>query len=170
MTASIDARSILPCGDGNPRAVIQHFLSSSSMAEVVGLIASVLQLVDTLAKARDYIHDFHNAPKDQQRILLEIQNLSPLIRELDRRIQNTVTGITSGLQELTEPLTQLKGMLERLTKELKWEGSSKVSKRFIWPLWGKEDVEEKLRTIERFKSLLNNWLGMDIWSVIGPIL
>jgi hypothetical protein len=41
------------------------------MAEIVGLIASVLQIVDTLAKTRGYIQDFHNAPKlkDQQRIL-----------------------------------------------------------------------------------------------------
>jgi hypothetical protein len=141
------------------------------MAEVVGLVASVLQLVDTLAKTRSYIHDFHNAPKDQQRILLEIQNLEPLIRELDQRIQNNrVAGLTRGLKEFTGSLTQLKGMLERLTKELKWDGSSKVSKRFIWPLWGKEDIEEKLKAIERFKSLLNNWLGMDIWSVMAPVI
>jgi hypothetical protein len=150
--------------------VIQHLLSFSSMAEILGLAATVLQLIDTLAKARGYINDFHSAPKDQQRLLLEIQNLEPLIKELDRRIQNTVEGMGSGLQEFIEPLTQLKGMLERLTKELKWEGSSKVYKRLTWPLWGKEDIEEKLRTIERFKSLLSNWLGIDIWSVIAPVL
>ncbi|KAJ7706762.1 ankyrin repeat-containing domain protein [Mycena rosella] len=40
----------------------------------------------------------------------------------------------------------------------------KISSRVAWPLWGKEDVEEGLNTIERFKSLLNVWLGMDIWK------
>jgi hypothetical protein len=36
-----------------------------------------------------------------------------------------------------------------------------------WPLWGKEDVKDGLDTIERFKSLLDVWLGMDIRSVIS---
>ncbi|KAJ7453131.1 hypothetical protein FB451DRAFT_1565686 [Mycena latifolia] len=140
------------------------------MAEIVGLVASVLQLVDALTQARGYIHDFHKAPKDQQRLLLEIRNLEPLFRELDKRIKNNqAAGIISGVQAFSEPLMQLKGIVERLTKKLNLDGLAKVSNRLTWPLWGKEDVEAGLSTIERFKSLLNAWLGMDIWSVV-PIL
>ncbi|KAJ7138001.1 hypothetical protein C8R44DRAFT_728174 [Mycena epipterygia] len=90
------------------------------MTNVVSLIASVLQFIDTAAKARDYIQDFCNAPADQQRLFLEIQNLEPLIRELDN-----------------------------------------------WLLWGKKDVQEGLDAIKHFKSLLNAWLGMDVWSVFS---
>ncbi|KAJ7453123.1 ankyrin repeat-containing domain protein [Mycena latifolia] len=135
------------------------------MADIVGLIASVLQLVDTAVSIHRYIKDFRDAPKDQQRLLLEIQSLEPLVKELDNRIKkNQATGLTSGLQEFGEPLIQLKGIMERLTKKLDSTGISKVSNRVVWPLWGKEDIEEGLNSIERFKSLLNAWLGMDIWK------
>ncbi|KAJ7485603.1 ankyrin repeat-containing domain protein [Mycena latifolia] len=112
------------------------------MAEVVGLVASVLQLVDTVASAHRYLKDFRDAPKDQRRLLGE------------------AAGMISGLQEFEEPLLQLKATMERLTQKL----NSKASNRVTWPLWGKGDIEEGLSTIERFKSLLNAWLGMDLWK------
>jgi hypothetical protein len=141
------------------------------MAELVGLVASVLQLVDVVSKTRSYIVDFHDAPQDQQRLLLETQSLEPLIRELNGRIQNNHTaGSTGGgLQELAEPLIRLKATLVSLTKTLNPDGLSKASSRLTWPLWGKEEVGEKLNAIERFKSLLNSWLGIGIWSVITPV-
>ncbi|KAJ7485323.1 hypothetical protein FB451DRAFT_1392076 [Mycena latifolia] len=134
------------------------------MPDIVGLAANVLQLIDALATIHGYIKDFHDAPKDQQRLLLEIGSLEPLVKELDRRIKsNQAAGMTSGLQQF-EPLIQLKRTMERLTKKLDSTGISKVSSRVVWPLWGKKDIEEGLNTIERLKSLLNSWLGMDIWS------
>ncbi|KAJ7453133.1 ankyrin repeat-containing domain protein [Mycena latifolia] len=139
------------------------------MADIVGLIASVLQLVDTAVKSLRYIKDFRDAPKDQQRLLLEIQTLEPLIRELDKRTKNNQnTGLNSGMQEIAQPLTQLKGIMEPLTKKLDSNRISKFSSRLNWPLWGKEEVQAGLDTIERFKSLLNAWLGMDIWSAFRP--
>ncbi|KAJ7453118.1 hypothetical protein FB451DRAFT_671878 [Mycena latifolia] len=138
-------------------------LSSSCMADIIGLVASVLQLVDTVAQIRGYIKDFRDAPKDQQRLLLEVQSLEPLVKELDNRMRsNQAAELTSGLLEFEKPLIQLKGTMERLTKELSSDGLAKVSNRVVWPLWGKEAVEEGLDAIERFKSLLNAWLGMDI--------
>ncbi|KAJ7481671.1 ankyrin repeat-containing domain protein [Mycena latifolia] len=138
------------------------------MAEImglVGLVASVLQLVDAMAGAHRYIMNFRDAPKDQKRLLSEIQSLEPLVKELGNRIKsNQAAGLTSGLQKFETPLIQLKRVMERLTQKLDSSGISKVSNRVVWPLWGKEDIEEGLNTIERFKSLLNTWLGMDIWS------
>ncbi|KAJ7485276.1 ankyrin repeat-containing domain protein [Mycena latifolia] len=132
---------------------------------LVGLVASVLQLVDTMAGAHGYIMNFRDAPKDQKWLLSEIESLEPLVKELDNRIKsNQATGLISGLQEFETPLIQLKTTMERLTRKLDSSGISKVSNRVIWPLWGKEDIEEGLNTIERFKSLLNAWLGMDIWK------
>ena len=137
------------------------------MATMIGLVASVLQLVEMATKARAYFTDFQNAPTDQQRLLLEIQNLEPLIRELDRRIsQNQATVSTSGIQAFGGPLIHLRASTERLMKKLDLDGLSKVSGRLTWPLWGKEEVEEGLDTTERFKSLLNAWLALDIWLVV----
>ncbi|KAJ7706724.1 ankyrin repeat-containing domain protein [Mycena rosella] len=141
------------------------------MAEIVGLIASVLQLVDTVAKACGYITDFHNAPREQQRLLQEIQSLEPLIKELDRRILNAQDArSTSGLQAFAEPLIQLEGLMERLSKKMNSDGASRVSNRLTWSLWGKEDVQKGLITIERFKSLLTAWLGMELWDSTQDIL
>ncbi|KAJ7453166.1 hypothetical protein FB451DRAFT_1565719 [Mycena latifolia] len=141
------------------------------MADIIGLVASVLQLVDTVAKARGYIRGFQNAPREQQRLLLEIQNLQPLVKELDRHIlDNQAAGLTSGLQEFQQPLVQMKEIMERLTKKLHSDGISRVSDRLTWPLWGKEDIEEGLTTIEQFKSLLNTWLGIDILTSTQDIL
>ncbi|KAJ6563634.1 hypothetical protein DFH09DRAFT_1364040 [Mycena vulgaris] len=140
------------------------------MADFFGLVASILQLVDTVAKAHHYITDFHDAPKDQQRLLWEIKSLEPLVRKLDNQIRkDQAAGLLSGLREFEESLVLLKGVMERLTKKLDSTGISKLAGRLAWPLWGKEDVNEGLNAIERFKSLLNAWLGMDILNFTQDI-
>lgn len=133
------------------------------MADIVGLVASILQLVDAVVKARDYIEDFRNAPKDQQQLLQEIKSLDPLIRQLDERIRSSHA---AGLASFETPLNELKEMIERLTKDIVQKSSS----RLTWSMWGKEDVQKGLNTIERFKTLLSVWLGADISSVIYTVL
>ncbi|KAJ6614000.1 hypothetical protein B0H10DRAFT_1951025 [Mycena sp. CBHHK59/15] len=134
------------------------------MADIVGLVASILQLIDTAAKAWDYVKGFHDAPKDQRKLLLEIRNLEPLVRELDKRIASKISAtLVNSIQQFKEPLVQLKGTMERLMIKLDSVGISKISTCLTWPLWGKEDIQEGFNTIERFKSLLNVWLSMDIW-------
>ncbi|KAJ7875837.1 hypothetical protein B0H13DRAFT_2279666, partial [Mycena leptocephala] len=126
------------------------------MADIVGLVASVLQLVDTVAKARDYIHDFRNARKDQKKLLQEIQNLQPLITELNQRIKDLPAGgSTMALQKFKNPLSQLQGTMKQLAKKLEPTGTSrKVSNRLTWSLWGKDEVNEGLNTIERSKNFI----------------
>ncbi|KAF8186101.1 hypothetical protein K438DRAFT_1765435 [Mycena galopus ATCC 62051] len=137
------------------------------MADIVGLVASVLQLVDTIKKARDYTRAVRNAPKEQKRLLVEIQNLEPLIKELEDRIKCSQSErATDGKKKFEEPLIQLKGTMERLAKNLDHSGSwnRNITSRLTWALWGKEDVQEALDVIERFKSSLDIWLGLDICS------
>jgi UDP-glucose 6-dehydrogenase len=136
------------------------------MAELVGLIASILQLFDTVAKARNYVQGFRDAPRDQQRLLKEIQNLAPLIRKLEERISsNGAAMITEMMPQYEQPLNELKVTMERLTKKLDLDGIREMSRRSTWYLWGKEDVQEGLNTIERCKTMVNAWLALDIWFV-----
>ncbi|KAJ6462416.1 hypothetical protein DFH09DRAFT_1113889 [Mycena vulgaris] len=51
---------------------------TSGLMDIVGVVASTLQLIDALVKARDYIQDFHDAPADQQRMLREVAGVKPL--------------------------------------------------------------------------------------------
>ncbi|KAJ7706667.1 ankyrin repeat-containing domain protein [Mycena rosella] len=131
------------------------------MADIVGLIASTLQLVDTVVKAREYIKDFHNAPKDQKELLLEVQNLRPLLLELRTRFD---ASDSTGIQHIGDSLEKVNTMIAALSRKLDAAGLSKVSSRLVWPLWGKKEVEQGLKTIERFKTLLSAWLGIDIWD------
>ncbi|KAJ6474489.1 hypothetical protein C8R47DRAFT_710341 [Mycena vitilis] len=116
------------------------------MAEILGLVASVLQLADTVARAYDYVQGIHNAPKEQEQFLLELKNLRLWMTAADK--------FGGGLKDLEEPLTHLDGILKRLTKYLN------TYTRMTWPLWGKTEVEDGLRTIERLKTLFIAWSGM----------
>ncbi|KAJ7601489.1 hypothetical protein DFH06DRAFT_1406892 [Mycena polygramma] len=128
------------------------------MADIVGLVASILQLVDTVAKTRDYIQDFRNAPHDQRKLLEEIQSLDPLLVVLDPLIKGGHAGL---LKNLETPLKEVKEVLKELTTKLDLQGIQKFRSRVTWSLWGKKDVEDGLQTIEQFKSSLNAWLGVD---------
>ncbi|KAF7370633.1 Ankyrin repeat domain containing protein [Mycena sanguinolenta] len=139
------------------------------MADIVGLVASILQLVDTIKKARDYVHTFRDAQKQRKLLLMEIESLEPLLRELDGRIQRSQGGdITAEIQNFEEPLLQFREIVERLAKELD-QGSGFIS-RVTWSLWGKGDVEEELDTVRRFQASLTVWLEMDIWDLAQDTL
>ncbi|KAJ7291390.1 ankyrin repeat-containing domain protein [Mycena rebaudengoi] len=53
----------------------------------VGLVASILQLVAAAKSAIDLGRDAVNATKDQRDLLLEVQNLTPLLEDLKYRLQ-----------------------------------------------------------------------------------
>ncbi|KAF7364324.1 ANK-REP-REGION domain-containing protein [Mycena sanguinolenta] len=136
------------------------------MADLVGLIASVLQLVDTVAKARDYIQDFRDAPKDQQRLLQELDALKPLIAKLDRLAKQSSMGAGSEmLREWEEPLEQLETIMRRLARKANLNGIQQFSSRLTWAMWGKDDVQQALNAVERYKGLFNTWLALDTWTL-----
>ncbi|KAJ6574575.1 hypothetical protein B0H19DRAFT_605200 [Mycena capillaripes] len=85
------------------------------MADIVGLIASILQLVDGVVKAWDYVQDFQHAPEDQQQLLQEIKSLDPLIRNLDEQIQRS--GATALTRNLETPLLSVEGNDAALDEE-----------------------------------------------------
>ncbi|KAJ6538461.1 ankyrin repeat-containing domain protein [Mycena vulgaris] len=131
------------------------------MTDIVGLVASIFQFIDVVAKTHNYIQNFRDAPKDQWRLLSEIQSLKPLITKLEKRMDDDRA---AELQDLEKPLVQFAAIIKRLETKLESTGIPKFSSRVTWSLWGKDDVQEGLNTIERFKSSLNAWLGMDTWN------
>ncbi|KAJ7136625.1 hypothetical protein C8R44DRAFT_767513 [Mycena epipterygia] len=135
------------------------------MAEILGTVASILQLIDTALKAREYIKDFHNAPAEQQKLFLEADHLKPLLTELQKRVSASAS--TSMLHQMTAPLGRFKTTMEEFTSKMRpadgrW---SKFSKQLTWTLWNKKEAKEYLEEFESIKSLLNVWLAVDIWDV-----
>ncbi|KAJ7444216.1 ankyrin repeat domain-containing protein [Mycena latifolia] len=133
------------------------------MAEALGTLASVLQLVDTILKAREYFKDFHEAPKDQKQLFSEMEGLKALLGELDKRVTGNPS--SEAFSQMVGPLATLKTMMEHVTEKLgPVDGLPKFTKRLNWALWSKKDVAGYLDELERFKVLINLWLSMDIWD------
>ncbi|KAJ7435625.1 ankyrin repeat-containing domain protein [Mycena latifolia] len=139
-------------------------LPSALMAEALGTLASILQLVDTILKAREYFKDFHEAPKEQKKLFSEMEGLQALLVELDKRV--TGNSSSAAFQEMMGPLAALNSTMEHVTEKLGLiDGLSKVPKRLGWTLWGKNEVAGYLQELEHIKALINLWLTMDIWDV-----
>ena len=118
---------------------------------LVGLVASVLQLVSTFATAVTMIKDLHNAPKEQLQLFSEIQSLQLLITALHGLIlaNSAVIGIT----QLKDPLSKLEDTMKQCNKKLQGDGPLT---RVTWTLWNKKEAKEDLDKNECFKTLLNS--------------
>ncbi|KAJ7444220.1 ankyrin repeat domain-containing protein [Mycena latifolia] len=134
------------------------------MAEALGTLASILQLVDTILKAREYIKDFHEAPKEQKKLFSEMEGLKAVLVELDKRAVENPS--SEAFSQMVEPLETFETTLEIVTKKLgPVDGLSKLTKKLNWTLWSKKEVAGYLEEFERIKALINLWLTMDIWDV-----
>ncbi|KAJ7440444.1 ankyrin repeat-containing domain protein [Mycena latifolia] len=134
------------------------------MAEVLGTVASAIQLVDTALKAREYVKDFYNAPAEQRKLFTELDDVKPLLAELQKRV---IAGpSTNVLQHMAAPLGRFKTMMDKFTAKFELpEGPlSKLSKQLSWTLWNKKEAKEYLQEFESMKSLLNTWLTLGIWD------
>jgi hypothetical protein len=134
------------------------------MAEVLGIVASILQLIDTALKGRDYIVGFIHAPQEQQKLLSEMESLRPLLEEL----QNCIAGnpLSGKIQQMKSPLADFQSTMSQFTEKLLPGNGplSKFSKQLKWTLWSMKEANEYLCKFEQFKSLLNSWLLLDLWS------
>jgi 23S rRNA A1618 N6-methylase RlmF len=134
------------------------------MADILGVLASILQLVDVVATAVTYFKDLRNAPTEQRKIFAEIQVLKPLLEDLHTRIStDRGAGRITFVQHLKEPLAQLERILKHLTDKVDPAQSDRLTRRVNWTLWDKKQVKVDLDEIERFKTLLNYWLGLNTW-------
>ncbi|KAJ6580363.1 ankyrin repeat-containing domain protein, partial [Mycena vulgaris] len=134
------------------------------MSEVLGIVTGSIQLVDTALKARDYCKDFYNAPAEQRKLFTELDYLTPLLAELQKRVAASPS--SSVLQNMVQPLDGFKTMMEKFTAKFELSDGqwSKLAKRFSWTLWNKKEAKEYLAEFESVKSLLNTWLAVRNWD------
>ncbi|KAJ7271021.1 ankyrin repeat-containing domain protein [Mycena rebaudengoi] len=132
----------------------------------LGLVASILQLIAAANSVKDLGRNAANAPKEQRDLFREVHNLEPLLVEIQERLQLPGSQSINGLQPLKDPLLDFKETMNRITERLRCanESGSKFPKALSWTLWKKDEAEADLAKIERFKALLNTWLGLDIWD------
>ncbi|KAJ7444021.1 ankyrin repeat-containing domain protein [Mycena latifolia] len=112
------------------------------MAEVLGTVASAIQLVDTALKAREYIKDFYNAPTEQRKLFTGLDDLKPLLTELQKRVAASPS--TNVLQHMAAPLGRFKATMDKFTAKFELPDGplSKLSKQLSWTLWNKKEAKK----------------------------
>jgi hypothetical protein len=139
----------------------------SDPISLIGLVASVLQLIDAAVKVSDYLSDVKNASREQQQLSNEVACLESLLEELKQISDQGVVHVTGpgdprirDMKHLETTLTECVDKLNALKAKL--ETARKFWKRLLWTKY-KAEIKDMLATIERFKALLGSWLHLDTW-------
>jgi hypothetical protein len=131
------------------------------MAEIVGFLASIAQLVNVAIKACEYVNGVKNAPEEQTIIAEEASVLVSLLLQLRRKLNTAHDG--SGDKAWLEAsfrlipyLNMLHQALEKIAPKVVSNQDrrlERLSKRLVWP-WNKEKCKEILLRIEKLKRLI----------------
>ncbi|KAJ7223968.1 ankyrin repeat domain-containing protein [Mycena rebaudengoi] len=135
------------------------------MAEIFGLVVGILDLLTTLKAGIEVGVDAINAAKEQRDLLGELRHLELLLKDLQDRLKHNQA--VNGIQQLKDPLSEFKQVMEHVHDDLQSANkarSSKAWKAVSWALRNKKGTQEDIGKMERFKALLNSWLTMDIWD------
>jgi hypothetical protein len=132
----------------------------------IGLVASIVQLIDATTTAIKYLNDVKDAPKDRATLAREAANLLVLLMDLRCRVEEAeptdpcFIGVRS-LGVKGGPLDQFKETMENLANEMKPQtGMKKLGKTLLWTL-DKNNISDILSKIERLKTLVILALGKD---------
>ena len=124
------------------------------MAEVVGLVAAIVQLAGAAAKVTSFVITMKKAPEEFHILFEESNETIGLLGRLRRRIEDSSQDWTSTIQSLEGPCRQLELQLTKLTSRLTSKSRvQQVSSKILWPI-EKEEVKEVLGRIERLKTLI----------------
>lgn len=134
---------------------------------IIGLIASLAQLIDAASKTLRYLNNVKNAPKARAQVAQEASLLLVLFTSLRYRLEDTdaqdcwVQGVLT-LGTANGPLDQFKEALESLATRLHNSGTGKsVGKTLMWH-FEKKEIDELLGKMERLKSSINLAVQGDI--------
>jgi hypothetical protein len=133
----------------------------------VGLVASVVQLIDSTTTALRCLNDIKNAPKERARLAMEITSLLSLLTSLRYRIEECkpngswfaavcFLGVKNG------PLDQLASTINDL--QIKFGaggGLLKIKHALLWP-FTKKDVEYLFSRVDRIKLLISLAFQQDL--------
>ncbi|KAI0203100.1 hypothetical protein F4808DRAFT_52007 [Astrocystis sublimbata] len=136
------------------------------MAEVVGAVASVLQLVSTTAKLIQYCSDVAHAPAEADELVVECSALTPLLLRLkkDTKLQNEAAS-----RPLIKPLDDLKKRIRDLADKLGPESRlRRLSRDVLWPLLKKE-IREVMDRVTRIMGLINSWMTLEVKDLADSI-
>ena len=139
--------------------------------EAIGLVASIIQLVDCAAKALLYLNDVKTSSKERASLTVEISDVSARVTALRFRVENLEKDdpYTRALESLRKPMDQMTLTMQELCSKLEVRGSlEKLVRPLAWSL-EKKVARDYIQRIERFKTLVVLALNEDLtWVTLGP--
>ncbi|KAL8752513.1 MAG: hypothetical protein Q9199_005692 [Rusavskia elegans] len=143
------------------------------MAEVVGLVAAVVQLVDVTKKTITFIESVKDASQDRLKVGREASGLLPLLYDLESEVSvnknEEWSRCVRSLAMEHGPIGQLREALEQLAEKLKPRTGLKGTLRaFVWTL-DKTHTQEILGKIERVKTRVSLALQGDTFKLLQAI-
>ncbi|KAK4448990.1 ankyrin repeat-containing domain protein [Podospora aff. communis PSN243] len=129
------------------------------MADPLGAAASIITLVEACGKIVGYIRAVRNGPGERARLLMEVLSTKAILEAL-HTTSDTIPSLIQG------PLDALQTTLVSLQNDLAVASNATAktlrsrAKGLVWP-FTKHEVEEQLRTLDRYKLLLTLALDND---------
>ena len=135
---------------------------------MVGLVASVIQLIETTTTVIHYVNDVKDGPAERAQFARHASSLLMLLIDLRFRAEESKPAADpwfEGLRGLGAPggpLDQLQGHMEQLATKLEPATGrlKRVTKALTWTL-DKKDIEQALAWIERVSTLVTVALQND---------
>lgn len=125
------------------------------MAEILGIAASIVALLQLSGTVIKYLGSVKDAPEELSRLVLEVsitRGLLSSLQDLDQLGEQwsfTVQSLGLPLHQIQSTLQGLAGKLAPRTGKL-----DKAIKTLVWP-FQKDEIKEILRMIERQKTILS---------------
>jgi hypothetical protein len=142
--------------------------------EALGVLASIIQVIDGTVKVVEYARSLKAKAQDQRRLAQECKNLLSILLQLRTEVQKAHenTDVTAAVRLNTIKdglLEQIKMCTDDLANELDFLGhTSRILARYTWH-FRKKDCAEILSNIERLKSLTGLALQQMLMLVNRPI-
>jgi hypothetical protein len=123
----------------------------------VGLVASIVQLIDPTARLIKYLSEVKDAPEERETLSLEVANLMPLLMALKQRVDKASGNYhwflsVYSLGVVGGPIALLQAAIEALSVMLK-SRKKKIRGHLSWPS-DKKDCIVILSRSERIKSFI----------------
>lgn len=122
--------------------------------------ASIIAVIQITGTVIQYLGSVKGAPKERQRLLTELSNVTGILIVLKDEAENAENGESwnatfRSLNMPNGPLRQFHVALEALASKLSpGDGLKKIGRSLMWPFQEKE-IRQLLSTIESQKALFN---------------
>jgi len=135
------------------------------MAEAVGLVGSIIAILELSAKVLGYLNDVKDTSTDRARCALEVANVRGLLEKLRHRIEerNDSDSLFQSARDVIEGggLDQFQDVLQQLYHGLTEGGRFRRAAQALKWDFKKEQVREILIRVARFNAVAITALQMD---------